>query len=136
MVSKNPWLFLPPRTIKEAKAIAKAYLKRWKIEVYLQFIKKRFDLEDMMVQLPGRVDGLLTLVLLASAFVMKQMQRIRHGTDATLTFLYEKWANKEKCKLSWSSVARFLRRAFRSYHITLRTIHKPPGSHQLALLWS
>lgn len=126
---------LSPRTEKQAIAIAKSYLKRWKIEVYLQFIKERFELEDMMVQLPERVDGLLTLVLLSSAFAMKQMQKIRHVTDTALKFLYEKWANKEKCGLSWSSVARFLRYAFRHYTVTLRTLNNPPDPHQLALLW-
>lgn len=127
---------LSPRTLKQAKVIAKSYLKRWKIEVYLQFIKERFELEDMMVQLPDRVDGLLTLVLLTSAFVMKQTQRIRHGTDVNLKFMYERWASKEKCKLSWSSAARFLRQAFRSYTITLRMLHKLHNPHQLNLLWS
>lgn len=126
---------LAPSTEKQAMAIARSYLKRWKIEVYLQFIKSRFELENIMIQLPKRVDGLLTLVLLASAFVMKQMQKIRHMTDTTLRFLYDKWAGREKCNLSWSSVARFLRYSFRFYTITLRTLRKPHNPHQLALLW-
>ncbi|MBI3291866.1 MAG: transposase [Elusimicrobia bacterium] len=62
---------LSPRTLKQAEAMAKAYRKRWKIENYLQFIKGRFRLEDVMIKLPKRVDGLLALVLIASAFVMK-----------------------------------------------------------------
>lgn len=125
-----------PKTLKQAAAFARAYRKRWKIENYLQFIKERFNLENLMVKLLERVDGLLTLVLLASAFVMKQMQSIKKMTSAVLRLFYQNWARKEKCRLSWSSTARFLRHIFYSYTIILRTVFKPPPPQELALVWS
>ncbi|MBI5412115.1 transposase [Candidatus Peregrinibacteria bacterium] len=126
---------LSPRTPKQAEAIAKAYRKRWKIENYLRFIKGRFRLEDVMIKLPDRVDGLPALVLIASAFVMKQMQRIKEASDIALTAFYAWWAGRERCDLSWSSVARFLRHVFRSREVTLRTVFKSDESLQLALLF-
>lgn len=126
---------LSPRTLKQAVVISKNYLKRWKIEVYLQFIKERFELEDMMVQLLERVDGLLALVLLASAFVMKQMQKIRLKSNSAFVFMYERWARKERCGLSWSSIARFLCYMFQFYTVNLRTLKRTPNPYQLALFW-
>jgi hypothetical protein len=127
---------LSPRTEKQAANMAKAYLKRWKIEAYLQFIKGRFGLEDIMIKLPERVDGLLAVVLLASAFVMRQMWRIKTKADGALTCLYTRWAKRERCALSWSSAARFLSHVFRFWAIILRTLHKPHAPDQLALIWS
>lgn len=126
---------LSPRTLKQAETMAKVYRKRWKIEVYLQFIKGRFSLESLMLKLPERVDGLLSLILLSSAFVMKQMHVLKKDAASVLRPFYSHWAKRERCTLSWSSVARFLRHVFHSWEITLRTVFPDHNSQQLALLF-
>lgn len=122
---------LSPRTVKQAIAIAKKYLKRWKIEDYFRFIKTRFNIEDIMLQKPKRVDGLLTLILVASAFIMKYEQQKR---DYALDCYYQDWLKKNQVPSSWSAFARFLQELFRKWTLTFRTTHHPPPSLQLALI--
>lgn len=122
---------LTPRTMKQAIAIAKKYLKRWKIEDYFRFVKTRLNLEDIMIQKPKRVDGLLTLVLLASAFIMKYEQSKR---DYALETHYRCWLQKNQAITSWSAFSRFLQELFREWTLTFRITHHPPNSLQLALI--
>lgn len=121
---------LSPKTLKRVRTIAKIYLKRWKIEDYFRFTKNRFELEDVMVQTPERIDGILAYVLVASAFVMGQMHKLMF---APLGAYYSKWAKKENCSLNWSSVARFFCSIFKNWQFSFRTVFKPPDPLQLAL---
>lgn len=121
---------LTPNTMKQAVRIAGKYLKRWKIEDYFRFAKTRFRLEDMMVQGVARVDGLLALVLVASAFAMEQTQQI---TDSPLNIYFRAWRKKERCGINWSSVARFFCLIFRKWKLAFRITFKSPNPLQLAL---
>ena len=122
---------LTPRTMKQAIAIAKKYIKRWKIEDYFRFIKTRLNLEDIMIQKPKRVDGLIALVLLASAFVMKYEQ---HKRDYAFEIHYQDWLKKNQTLSSWSAFSRFLKELFQKWTLTFRITHHPPNSLQLALI--
>ena len=121
---------LTPKTQKQAINIAKKYLKRWKIEDYFRFIKQRFGLEKVMLQIPQRVDGLLALILLASAFIMKMEQRQR---DPILSWFYIRWLKKNCVDSSWSAFARFMKEVLRCWKLTFRTAHAPPNPLQLAI---
>lgn len=121
---------LTPKTEKQAIKIAKKYLKRWKVEDYYWFIKQRFGLEDLMLQIPERVDGLLALVLIASAFLMKMEQ---NQTDPVVKWIYGKWLKKNQVKSSWSAYTRFIREILPEWTITLRTLYPPPKVPQLTL---
>jgi hypothetical protein len=121
---------LSVRTKKQAEKTAKKFLNRWKIEDYFRFIKQRFELEGMMIHTTKRVDGLLAVVLVASAFVMEQTHKI---TKSPLGACYKVWQKKERCDLNWSSVNRFYRYLFHDWNLTLRTTFKPPDPCQLAL---
>lgn len=125
---------LSPTTPKKAKRTALIYLNRWKIEDYLLFIKQRFRLEKMMVQLPEHVDGLLTVVLIAGHFVMRETFEMKNGELLTA---FRWWRRKENTTLCWSSVSRFYRFLFKNWTLTsrnLRTGHSPPNPLQLKLL--
>lgn len=122
---------LSPKTVKQAIKIAKMYLKRWKIEDYYRFVKTRLDLENMMIQKPERVDGLLTVILIASAFLMKLEQRKR---DFVLDWYYQKWLKQNRVSSSWSALSRFIQKIFKLWQLTFRTTHSPPNPHQLALI--
>lgn len=127
---------LSPKTSKEAKSAARLYLNRWKIEDYLLFIKQRFNLEKMMVQLPRNVDGLLSMVLVLSHFIMKETFEIEKGE---LEAAYRWWRKRENADICWSSVARFYRFLFSEWNLTgrnLRTSHSPPNPLQLRLIHS
>lgn len=127
---------LSPKTPKKAKSTARLYLNRWKIEDYLLFIKQRFSLEKMMVQLPQSVDGLLSMVLISSHFIMKETFEIEKGE---LKVAYRWWKRKENAEICWSSVARFYRFLFSEWDLTgrnLRTPHAPPNPLQLRLIRS
>jgi len=106
-------------------------LKRWKIEDYYRFIKTRLDLETMMIQKPERVDGLLTLVLIASAFLMKLEQRRR---DFIFDWYYQKWLKQNQVGSSWSAISRFIQKIFKSWQLIFRINHPPPNPYQLALI--
>lgn len=121
---------LSPRTEKQAKRIGKMYLKRWQIENYLRFVKQRFGLEEIMLQGVKQVDGILALVLIASAFVMEQSYKMR---TSIFKQFFRVWRKKERCTFSWSSVGRFLRTLFREWELRFRTEKAPPDSLQLAL---
>lgn len=121
---------LSPRTEKQAIKIAKLYLKRWKIEDYYRFVKSRLDMENMMIQKPKRVDGLLALILMASAFLMKMEQRTR---DFVLDWYYQRWLKQNKVPSSWSAFCRFLQKPFKQWTLTFRTPISPPDSLQPAL---
>jgi hypothetical protein len=121
---------LSPKTENQAVGIAKLYLKRWKIEDYYRFIKTRLDLENMMVQKLERVDGLLAVVLMASAFLMKLEQRTR---DIVLDWYYQRWLKKNQVHSSWSALTRFMQEIFEKWRLTFRTAQSPPNSLQLAL---
>lgn len=121
---------LSPKTEKQAINIAKIYLKRWKIEDYYRFVKTRLDLENMMIQKPERIDGLLALILIASAFLMKMEQQKR---DFVLDWYYQKWLKKNRVCSSWSAFCRFIKQIFKSWTLTFRTTYPPTNSHQLAL---
>lgn len=121
---------LTPKTRKQAINIAKKYLKRWKIEDYFRFIKQRFGLEKVMLQNPRRVDGLLALILLASAFIMKMEQR---QTDPILNWFYIRWLKKNGVGSSWSAFARFMQEVLPCWKLTFRTAHAPPNHLQLAI---
>lgn len=122
---------LTPKTLKQAKNIAKLYLKRWKIEDYHRFVKTRLGLEEIMLQKPKRVDGLLALVLIASAFIMKCEQEKR---DYALEVHYQDWLSTNDVPSSWSAFSRFLQDIFRDWVITFRTPVYPPNPLQLALI--
>lgn len=125
---------LSPKTLNQAKKVAKTYLNRWKVEDYLLFIKQRFFLEKMMVQIPEHVDGLLAVVLMASHFVMKETFEME-TSELSTTFKW--WKKKENANLCWSSVARFYRFLFRNWTLiprNLRTAHSPPNPLQLKLI--
>lgn len=122
---------LTPKTMAQAKKIAKLYLKRWKIEDYHRFFKTRFSLEDMMLQKPERVDGLLALVLVASAFIMKCEQEKR---DYALEVHYQKWLKENNVVSSWSAFCRFFQKLFENWTLSFRTLPHPPNSLQLALI--
>lgn len=121
---------LTPKTQKQAINIAKKYLKRWKIEDYFRFIKQRFGLEKVMLQNPHRVNGLLALILLASAFIMRMEQR---QTDLALSWFYSRWLKKNRVNSSWSAFARFMQEVLPCWHLTFRTTHAPPNCLQLAI---
>jgi hypothetical protein len=121
---------LSPKTLKQAIKIAKMYLKRWKIEDYYRFVKTRLDLENMMIQKPERVDGLLTLVLIASAFLMKMEQCKR---DFILDCCYQKWLKQNQVSSSWSALCRFIQKIFKQWQLTFRIDHSRHSSLQLAL---
>lgn len=122
---------LTPKTLRQAKNIAKLYLKRWKIEDYHRFVKTRLGLEEIMLQKPKRVDGLLALVLIASAFIMKCEQEKR---DYALEIHYQDWLSTNNVPSSWSAFSRFLQDIFRDWVITFRTPVYPPNPLQLALI--
>lgn len=122
---------LTPKTIRQAKNIAKLYLKRWKIEDYHRFVKTRLGLEEVMLQKPKRVDGLLALVLIASAFIMKCEQEKR---DYALEIHYQYWLKENDVTSSWSAFSRFIQELFRDWTLTFRTPVHPPNSLQLALI--
>lgn len=121
---------LTPKTMEQAKKIAKLYLKRWKIEDYHRFFKTRFSLENMMLQKPERVDGLLALVLMASAFIMKCEQEKR---DYALEVHYQKWLKENNVVSSWSAFCRFIQKLFENWTLSFRTPHHPQNPLQLAL---
>lgn len=121
---------LSPKTQKQAINIAKKYLKRWKIEDYFRFVKQRFELEKVMLQIPRRVDGLLALILLASAFIMKMEQR---QMDPVLNWFYIRWLKKNCVGSSWSAFARFMQEILPCWRLTFRTAHAPPNHLQLAI---
>ncbi len=121
---------LSPKTDKQAIKIAKLYLKRWKIEDYYRFVKTRLNMKDMMIQKPERVDGLLSVILMASAFLMKMKQRAR---DFVLDWYYQKWLRKNRVASSWSALARFIQGIFKQWHLTFRIDHPPQLSLQLDL---
>lgn len=125
---------LSPATTGQAKKCAKIYLHRWKIEDYLLFIKQKFLLENMMVQKPAHVDGLLTMVLMASHFVMKETFEMERGELSTS---FSWWKRKENATLCWSAVARFYQFLFEYWTLVdhnLRTSHSPPNPLQLKLI--
>lgn len=125
---------LSPKTTKKAKKTAKIYLNRWKIEDYLLFIKQRFNLEKMMVQLPENVDGLLTMTLIASHFVMKETFGME---KSELKIAFKWWERRENASLCWSSMARFYQFLFKEWTLTrhnLRTSSDPPNPLQLRLI--
>lgn len=122
---------LTPKTLRQAKNMAKLYLKRWKIEDYHRFVKTRLGLEEIMLQKPKRVDGLLALVLIASAFIMKCEQEER---DYALEIYYQDWLATNNVPSSWSAFSRFIQELFRDWVITFRMPVHPPNSLQLALL--
>ena len=124
---------LSPRSLKQAKIIAKMYITRWKIEDYLLFIKQRFNLEKMMVQLPENVDGVLVMTLIASHFVMKETFEME---KSQLKVAFEWWRKRENATICWSAVCRFYQYMFRNWEITprnLRTSFPPPNPFQLQL---
>jgi hypothetical protein len=124
---------LSPKTLKQAKRIAKMYITRWKIEDYLLFIKQRFNLEKMRVQLPENVDGLLVMTLIASHFVMKETFEME---TSQLKVAFEWWRKLEDTTLCWSAVCRFYQYMFRNWEITprnLRTSSDTPNPLQLQL---
>lgn len=121
---------LSPNTSKQAINIAKIYLKRWKIEDYYRFVKTRLDLEKMMIQKPQRVDGLLTVILIASAFLMKLEQRKR---DFVLDWYYQRWLKQNQVCSSWSALSRFMQKIFKQWRLIFRTDHVPIYSLQTAL---
>ena len=123
---------LSPKTQKQAINIAKKYLKRWKIEDYFRFIKQRFALENIMLHQPKRVDGLLTLVLIASALIMRLEQKPR---DIVLDLEYNHWLKKNQLSSSWSAFAKFMQEILPFWQITFRTANPPPNPLQLALCW-
>jgi len=122
---------LSPKTLKQAINIAKMYLKRWKIEDYYRFVKTRLDLENMMIQKTERVDGLLTVILIASAFLMKLEQQKR---DCVLDWYYQKWLKQNQICSSWSALSRFIQKIFKQWQLIFRTTHSPPIPYQLALI--
>lgn len=122
---------LTPKTEKQALRMAKQYLKRWKIEDYFRFVKTKLNLEKIMLQIPERIDGLLALILIASAFIMKLEQREK---DYAFEIHYRQWLKKNQVSSSWSSLSRFLKTLFQEWHLTFRITHSPPNSLQLALL--
>lgn len=127
---------LSPKTLKKAKSAARLYLNRWKIEDFLFFIKQRFTLEKIMVQLPENVDGLLHMVLISSHFVMKETFEIEKGE---LKAVYGWWRKKENADVCWSSVARFYQFLFKEWKLTrrnLRTPRDPPNPLQLRLIYA
>jgi hypothetical protein len=105
---------LSPQTSRKAINTAMRYLERWKIETYLLFIKQSFELEKIMIQLPQNVDGLLTTVLIASHFIMKEKHEMAKNN---LKCLFDVWAKKEGASLCWSSVARFYRYLFKKWSL-------------------
>jgi hypothetical protein len=122
---------LTPKTPKQAKNIAKLYLKRWKIEDYHRFVKTRLGLEEIMLQKPKRVDGLLALVLIASAFIMKLEQEKR---DYALETQYQNWLSINNVPSSWSAFSRFIQKLFENWIIAFRTPPCPQNPLQLALI--
>lgn len=125
---------LSPGTLNQAKKAARIYLNRWKIEDYLLFIKQRFLLEKMMVQIPEHVDGLLAVVLVAGHFVMKETFEME---TSELLVGFRWWKRKENATLCWSSVARFYQFFFRNWTLVdhnLRTSLSPPNPLQLKLI--
>lgn len=122
---------LSPKTLKQAVRMAKLYLKRWKIEDYHRFFKTRFCLEEVMLQKQKRVDGLLALVLVASAFIMKYEQEER---DYALELHYRKWLKANKVPSSWSAFSRFIQELFQDWLLTFRMPVYPLKSFQLALI--
>lgn len=122
---------LTPETLQQAKRIAKLYLKRWKIEDYHRFVKTRLGLEEVMLQKPKRIDGLLALVLIASAFIMKCEQEKR---DYALEIHYQKWLKENNVVSSWSAFCRFIQKLFENWTLSFRTPHHPPNPFQLALI--
>lgn len=121
---------LTPKTLKQAIRMAKLYLKRWKIEDYHRFVKTRLGLEDVMLQKAQRVDGLLALVLTASAFLMKCEQGKR---DYALEIHYQAWLAENNVESSWSAFSRFIQKLFQEWTLTFRTHASPPDSLQPAL---
>ena len=121
---------LTPKTQKQAINIAKKYLKRWKIEDYYRFVKQRFGLEDIMLHIPERVDGLLALTLIASAFIMKMEQR---RADDVTNWVYCHWLKKNQVDSSWSAFARFMKEVLPYWKLIFRTAQPPPNSLQLAI---
>jgi len=117
-----------PKTKKQAVRIAKLYLKRWKIEDFIRFIKQRFGLEKLMVQIEERVDGLLTGVLIAASLVMKLMQNIPKEMEAD----YKVFLRKNRAKKCWSSFARFLSDCFSEWTLVFRTYVPPEKPLSLA----
>ncbi len=123
-----------PRSNQQALKIARTYLKRWKIETYFRFVKQQFNLEEMMLQEPERVDGLLSMVLIASAYVMKMEQKEQRGYIIDL--YYQRWRKHNQALSSWSTMARFLHEYFQDWLLSFRTVFPTPPSHQLALFSS
>lgn len=122
---------LTPKTLQQAKNIAKLYLKRWKIEDYHRFVKTRLGLEEIMLQKPKRVDGLLALVLIASAFIMKCEQEER---DYAIEVHYQDWLTTNNVSSSWSAFSRFMQGLFQNWVLTFRTPTHPPNHLQLAFI--
>lgn len=122
---------LTPKTLNQAKNIAKLYLKRWKIEDYHRFVKTRLGLEEIMLQKPKRVDGLLALILIASAFIMKSEQDKR---DYAIEIHYQNWLKTNNVTSSWSAFSRFIQELFQKWTLSFRTTVHPPNSLQLALI--
>lgn len=122
---------LTPKTLAHAKNIAKLYLKRWKIEDYHRFVKTRLGLEEVMLQKPKRVDGLLALVLIASAFIMKCEQENR---DYALEIHYQNWLRENTVPSSWSAFSRFVQELFQSWTLSFRTPVHLQNPFQLALI--
>lgn len=122
---KNPITLLTslsPKNIKAAKRIAKLYKNRWKVEEYLRFIKQSFSLEDIMLKDIRRVDGLLMLLLIASAFIMERSFKIE---KRRIGVAYRYWAKKENVdNVSWSSVTRFYGCVFAYWEINIRTAYQ------------
>lgn len=119
-----------PRTLKQAKQVARGYLQRWKIENYFRFIKDQLALESMMVQGEQAVDGLLTAVLIASSFLMEQLQTI---TKSPLNHYFQVWCQREQASPNWSALTRFYRSYFTHWSLCFRTADDPPHPSQLSL---
>jgi len=117
-----------PKTEKQAIRTAKLYLKRWKVEDYFRFIKQRFGIECLMIQLEDRLDGLLAGILIASALVMKLMQSVPIEMKA----VYEGFLKKNRAKVSWSSFARFLSDCYDEWTLIFRTYVPPDKPLALA----
>jgi hypothetical protein len=124
-----------PKNNGEALHLARLYLDRWKIEDYHRFIKTRFNLESIMLQLPAHVDGMLTLILIASAYVMK-MEQCEEQRNTVINAYYQHWLYRNNVPSSWPAFSRFLEEYYPRWTLLFRTLYPPPLPHQLALLFT